>query len=157
NRAILVLERKRLVLDQEKIATLFREMQVQYQIQRVLGQGLCTAAYRAGTEATELTVVVRVLRPEVVSQPQLRARFLALGRRSARFIHQNLVLTREIRAFPDRNLYFIVRDYIEGVTLQRRLEDGREFTGEQGLTILHQVLEALTPLHREGICHGGIK
>src|SRR5262249_18829298 len=66
-------------------------------------------------------------------------------------------LTREIRAFPDRNLYFIVRDYIEGVTLQRRLENGREFTGEQGLTILHQGLEALTPLHREGICHGGIK
>ena len=45
NRTIFLLERKQQALDLERIAELFRESQSPYQIQKALGQGLCTAAY----------------------------------------------------------------------------------------------------------------
>jgi serine/threonine-protein kinase len=156
-RAILLLERKRLGLELDQVAALFREIHSPYQIQKVLGQGLFTESYLARDEATCLEVVVRVLRPEFASQPHVRARFLDLSNQSVPLVHEKLALTREARAFPDRNIYFAVRDYVAGVTLQRVLEGGKQFEPIQVVRILRDVAEALTPLHRKAMCHGGIK
>jgi serine/threonine protein kinase len=157
NRTILLLERKQQALDLERIAELFRESNSPYQIKKALGQGLCTAAYLARDDSSELDVVVRVLRPELVNSPQIRAQFLDLSRRSVRLVHQNLVVTREVRAFTERHIYYVVRDYVDGVTLQRLLESGRVFSPDQVLKILGQILRSLTPLHVNGIMHGSIK
>jgi serine/threonine protein kinase/uncharacterized caspase-like protein len=157
NRTILLQERKEQALDLERIAGLFRESHSPYQIQKALGQGGCTAAYLARDESSELDVVVRVLRPELVNSPQIRAQFLDLSRRSVKLIHHNLVLTREVRAFPDQHIYFVVRDYVDGVTLQKLLESGRIFSPDQIMKILRQLLRSLTPLHESGMVHGSIK
>jgi serine/threonine protein kinase len=156
-RAVLLLERKRLALDLEKTAALFREQNSPYQIQRVLGQGLFTAAYLARHAVLDLEVVVRVLRPEFVQQPQVRAQFLEFSRRAGAAVHQNLVRTLDAQAFPERQVYYTIRDYVDGLTLQRLLEAGRRFEPPQALKLLRQVAEALTPLHRRGIPHGGVK
>jgi serine/threonine protein kinase len=157
NRTIFLLERKQQSLDLERITELFRESQSPYQIQKVLGQGLYTAAYLARDESSELDVVVRVLRPELASSPQIRAQFLDLSWRSLKLVHQNLVLTREVKAFSDRHIYFAVRDYVDGVTLQRLIDSDRVFSPDQIIKILRQVLRALSPLHAQGIMHGSIK
>ena len=157
NRTIFLLERKRQALDLERIAELFRESQSPYQIQRALGQGLCTAAYLARDESSELDVVVRVLRPELANSPEVRAQFLDLARRSVKLVHHNLVLTREARAYSDRHIYFAVRDYVDGATLQKLMESGRAFSPDQIMKILRQLFRALTPLHADGIVHGSVK
>jgi serine/threonine protein kinase len=156
-RAILLLEHKRLSVELESVAALFREKQCPYRIEKVLGAGLFTAAYLARYEFSQLEVVVRVLRPEFARQPLIRAYFLDLSRRSVKFIHQNLVLTREARAFPDRDVYFTVRDYLDGATLRDVLLAGRKFEAQQIIHILREILEALQPLHQQGIVHGGVK
>ncbi len=157
NRTIFLLERKQQSLDLERIAELFRESHSPYQIQKALGQGLCTAAYLARDESSDLDVVVRVLRPELGNSPQIRTEFLDLSRRSVKLVHHNLVLTREVKAYPDRHIYFAVRDYVDGVTLQKLLESGRVFSPDQIMKILGQILRALTPLHANGMVHGSIK
>jgi serine/threonine protein kinase/pSer/pThr/pTyr-binding forkhead associated (FHA) protein len=157
NRTILLLERKQLGLELDKVAALFRDIQSPYRIEKVLGQGLLTAAYLARTEGGSLEVVVRVLRPEFAAQPHVRGQFMDLAQHSLRFVHHNLVLTREARAFPERRLYYAVRDYVEGVTLQKLLESGKRFAPGQIFEILRQLLLALTPLHERGTCHGSIK
>jgi serine/threonine protein kinase len=157
NRAILQLERKRLGLGLEKVTALFKEIHSPYRIEKVLGQGLFTAAYLARIEGMDLDVVVRVLRPEFVGQPQILTHFLDVAGGSLRYVHQNLVLTREVRSFADRGVYYAVRDYVSGVTLQQALQGGKKFEPPQIVEILGQILAALTPLHRAGACHGGIK
>jgi serine/threonine-protein kinase len=156
-RAILLLERKRLGLGLEKVAALLTEKQSPYRLEKVLGAGLFTAAYLARDEWAGLEVVVRVLRPEFAAQPVLRGHFLDLSRRSVRYVHHNLVLTREVRAFADRDVYYTVRDYVAGVTLREALEAGKCFEPPQILAILRQVLDAMTPLHIDGVPHGGVK
>jgi len=157
NRAILLLERKRLGLEVERTAEVFRQIKSPYAIKKALGQGLFTAALWARDEDNELDVVVRVLRPEFASQPQFRARFLDLARRSVKFVHQNLVLTREVRSFPDLNLYYAVRDHVDGQTLQKRLESGRGLNPGVTISLLRQLFEALIPVHGSNTVHGGIK
>jgi serine/threonine protein kinase len=157
NRTILLMERKQQGLDLERVAELFRESRSPYQIAKPLGQGLFTAAYLARDELNELDVVVRVLRHEFVKWPQIRAQFLDLGRRSVRLVHHNLVHTRECKAFPERQVYYVVRDHVDGATLQKLLESGRVFGPDQISRILLQILQALTPVHAERMAHGSIK
>jgi serine/threonine protein kinase len=152
-----MLDRKRLVLQMEKTAEVFRSIQSPFRLTRVLGQGSIASAYAARDEEDGLTVVVRVLRPEFAGQPQLRAQFLDLSRQSRRIAHQNLVLTREVRAFPEHDLYFVVRDHVDGVTLQSLIYAGREFPSRRILFILREVAAALGELHRAGMVHGGVK
>jgi serine/threonine protein kinase len=157
NRTILLLERKRLSLELDAVAGLFRDIHSPYRIEKALGQGLFSAAYLAHAEGTDLAVVVRVLRPELVGQPHLRAQFLDVNKKALQLVHENLVLTREARAFPERNIYFAVRDYVDGVTLQKLLEGGKRFEPAQILRLLRQLLAALGVVHRRGMCHGGVK
>jgi serine/threonine protein kinase len=157
NQAILMLERKRLVLDMEKIVAAFEAIHSPYRISRVLGQGLFTSAYVARDEDDGLDVVVRVLRPEFAVQPQIRATFLDLSRQTRPRVHQNLVLTREVRAFPEHELYFVVRDHVDGVTLQSLINIDAPFPEQQIVSILSQIVAALAPLHRAQMVHRGIK
>jgi serine/threonine-protein kinase len=156
-RAILLLERKRLGLELDRVAALFRDLRSPYRLERVLGQGLFAAAYLARAETADLQAVVRVLRPEFVGQPQVRAAFLDLSTRALPLVHENLVLTRETRALPEHGIYYAVRDYVHGVTLQKVLEFGKRFEPVAILRILRQLLAALGAVHRRGMAHGGVK
>ena len=140
-----------------RIAELFLDSNSTFRIQKALGQGLSTAAYLARDESSEFDVVVRVLRTELASLPQVRAQFLDLSRRTIKLVHHNLVLTREVRAFPERHIYYVVRDHVQGVTLQKLLESGRVFGPDQIIKIVRQLLHALTPVHSAGMVHGSIK
>jgi serine/threonine protein kinase/uncharacterized caspase-like protein len=157
DRAVWLLDRKRLALERDRLAKVFREKNSDYEILKVLGPGLYTGAYLARSELTGLEVVVRVLRPEYAGQPLVRSHFLELGRKAVRLVHQNLALTRDVQAFTDRDLYFTLRDFIPGATLREVLESGRRFEPAQVLRILRQVIEALMPLHRDGLVHAGVK
>jgi serine/threonine protein kinase len=157
NRTILLLERKRLGLELDAVAALFRDIHSPYRIEKALGQGLFSASYLAHADGTELAVVVRVLRAELAGQPHLRAQFLDVNKKALQLVHENVVLTREARAFPERNIYFAVRDYVDGVTLQKLLEGGKRFEPAQILRILQQLLAALGAVHRRGMCHGSVK
>jgi serine/threonine protein kinase len=157
NRAILLLERKRLGLELDSTASLFREIHSPYRIDKALGQGLFTSAYLAHAEDCDLKVVVRLLRPEFARQPHLRAQFLDLSKRALPLIHENVALTREVRAFPERNTYFVVRDYVDGVTLQKVLENGKRFEPARIIMLLRQLSAALGATHTQSICHGGVK
>ena len=110
NRAVLMLERKQLGLGLEKTDEVFREIRSHYRILKALGQGLFTAAYLVPTRRLSLKSSSASCASEFAGQPHFRAQFLDLSRRSVHFVHQNLVLTREVRTFPDRGLYYAVRD-----------------------------------------------
>jgi serine/threonine protein kinase len=156
-RALQLLEHKRLGLDLEKTREVFRQVRSPYQLSKVLGQGLFTAAYLARDDSIDLDVVVRVLRPEFVARTELRRQFLDLCRRAIHHHHPHLAHTLEVRAYPDQDVYYIVRQFISGVTLQELLAGGRRFEPPQVLEMLRQLLAALSALHPNGVAHGGVK
>jgi serine/threonine protein kinase len=155
-RALQLLEHKRLGLDLEKTAEIFRQVRSPYRLQRVLGQGLFTASYLARDEAMDLEVVVRVLRPEFACRSEIRRSFLDLCRKAIHYHHPNLAHTLEVRLFPEQDVYYIVRQYISGLTLQEVLARGRQFEPPQVLEVLRQLLGALSELHPQ-VIHGAVK
>ncbi|MCI0456477.1 MAG: protein kinase [Gemmataceae bacterium] len=151
-----ILRAKQLSLGLGEVAALFERIHSPYRIEDVLGAGRLTAAYLARDEDNGLRVVVRVLLQEFTYQPQVVAHFLALCRRAVPCVHHNLVLTREARSFPEHRIYYTVRDYIDGVTLQRALQAGKRYEPPQIVKILRELLDALALMHGEGCTHGGV-
>jgi serine/threonine protein kinase len=156
-RANQLLERKQLGLGLEQMAEKFRESHSPYRLERVLGQGLFTAAYLARHTIADFEAVVRVLRPEFAGKSAERQQFLDLCRKAIRFHHPNLAHTLEVQAFPHDNLFYTVREFLPEVTLQQVLDGGRTLEPAQVVEVLRQAVEAMTALHPNGICHGGIK
>jgi serine/threonine protein kinase len=155
--AFRLVEQKRLAVDMDAIVELFRERKSPYQIRKVLGQGLFAAAYLARDESSEMDVVVRILRRRFVHQSEVRAQFVSLSRRCITLSHHNLVSTRDVGDFRDRDVFFSVRKYVDGDTLRTWFESGRRFRPAEIVSMLGQVADALNALHEEGIIHGGIK
>lgn len=158
-RAVFLLERKRLGLTFEDIAELFRERESPYELCNVLGAGMFTAAYLATRRTSQLKFVVRVLRPEFASNPRVRQAFLDTSQHSFEFHHQSLVLTRDFGGYPDKALYYIVRDHVDGPTLRDVLGKGKTFEPAQCVRILQQIVAGLRPFHDGAtpLLHGGIK
>jgi serine/threonine protein kinase len=157
NRAVRLLERKRLSLTQEEINQLFNEIRCPYQIERVLGQGLFTASYLVRDKIADLDLVVRLLRREYTQYPEMRESFADISRKSLKIYHPNLVHTRDFREFSDEKIYYTVLDFVSGITLQEAIEGGKKFAPTQVIKILRQLIAALRPVHDSGLIHGGIK
>jgi serine/threonine protein kinase len=157
-RAFQLWQQKRLSLGLERLSSVFREHQPNYRLERVLGQGLFTAAYFARHQTVpQLEVVVRVLSPEFAAKPDIRGPFLDLCKTAMLVNHYNLARTFDVGEIPSEDLYYILRQHIPGTPLQEILARGRRFTLVQVLEILRQLLDVLAVIHVQGVAHGGVK
>ena len=112
NQVILLIDRKRLSLSLDEITAVFARNRSNYEIKKVLGQGLFTNTYLAVHKESDLEYVVRILRPELVMMTNIRTQFIDLGKRAQRYVHQNIVLCREFGRFEDDSVYYCVRDFV---------------------------------------------
>lgn len=157
NRAILLWERKILALRREKLSQVFQSHHSPLTLVKVLGQGLTAATFLARHAHTGQDLVVRMLRPELANQHDVRLEFLDLIQRACRYVHENLVMIRDGGQFPEAQIYFYVRDYVPGATLQDVFNNGQVFSPNQICQTIRQIVLALKPIHERGDSHGGIK
>jgi protein kinase-like protein/type III secretion system (T3SS) inner membrane Yop/YscD-like protein len=126
-------------------------------IERLLGRGGMGAVYLARREADGAAVCVKVLAPEVASDPGLRDRFEREWSALAKVDppHPNLVGVHGVGADPVTP--HIVMEFVEGHSLRRLLQErGRlepELTARVGLDLAR----GLSALHGLGLVHRDVK
>jgi putative nucleotidyltransferase with HDIG domain len=98
---------------------------------------------------------IKILHPEVSSNPQVLARFLTEARAANDIRHPNVVEITDIGQAGD--LHYIVMSFLEGETLGERLERSRILEEDAAVRILRQVTSALTAAHDHGIVHRDLK
>lgn len=125
-----------------------------YRIDEVLGEGATSVVYKAHDIDLGQTVVVKMLRPELLSVPAHRERFVREASISAYFVSQHAVAVRDIAAVD--NTMYLVLDYHPGATLASLLRS-RRFTRQQIQELGQELLLCLCDAHRQGIRHGDIK
>jgi len=144
----------------------------EFEILRELGAGGFGMTYLAQDRALEVTVVIKEFFPRVwasrdglaVNVAERHAddfahflkRFLEEARTAAQLNHPNLV--KVIRYFEANNTGYFVMPYLEGETLEQRLDrhpDGLETRA--CIDIIAPVLSALGTLHDAGLLHRDIK
>ena len=125
-----------------------------YEIQSPLGAGGMGEVYRARDTRLERTVAIKVLPARLADRPELRQRL----EREARTISQlsNSYICTLFDVGRQDETDYLVMEYVEGETLERRLEKG-PLPPEQVFRFGVQIAEALSAAHRKGIVHRDLK
>jgi serine/threonine-protein kinase len=125
-----------------------------YTLSGQIGRGSMSVVYKAVDSRNGRTVALKVLKKSDHPSPGPLIRFQQEARAAQRLAHPNIVAVRE--AGEEAGTPFIAMDYVEGLTLDRVLGQGklglREF-----VTALEQVAQAVHHAHQLGIVHRDLK
>src|SRR5215470_5362335 len=126
-----------------------------YRIVQLLGEGGMGAVYKAKDIELDRLIALKVIRPELASNPEILQRF-----------KQELILAREV---TDRNVIrifdlgesdgikFITMEYVEGTSLYQTLREHGKLSVKEAAETIEQVLSGLKAAHREGVIHRDLK
>ena len=126
-----------------------------YEILQLLGEGGMGSVYKALDREVERTVALKLIRPELASNPAILARFKQELLTSHRVTHKNVIRIYDI-AEAD-GVKFITMEFVEGCDLRRILIDNGKLPSEKAVEIIRQVCLALDAAHSAGIIHRDLK
>src|SRR5437879_2620991 len=112
-----------------------------YKILEKIGEGGMGAVYKGVDLMLEREVEIKVLKPELGSQPQVVERFRTDGITLAKLNHPNIATL--FAFFRQGDLFFMVLEYVNGVTLDRIIEQQGAMSCEQSIPLFCQMLEGI--------------
>jgi serine/threonine-protein kinase len=126
-----------------------------YRILRKLGSGGMGAVYLAEDDRAERPVAIKILPRNVAKDPAQMQRFRREAEAMSNLNHANIVRsygTSEARGRP-----FIVMEYCEGESLEKRLKRKGRVPSPEATAIMIQLACGLQYAHARGIVHRDIK
>lgn len=125
-----------------------------YEILEVLGQGAFGIVLRARDEKLQRIVAIKAMQPHLAQTSPPRKRFLREARACAAIRHPNVVSVYSVEEEP---IPYLVMEYIDGMTLQDKIDDAGPLDIDQIIPLAKQLAHALEAAHRLGLIHRDIK
>jgi eukaryotic-like serine/threonine-protein kinase len=125
-----------------------------YRIKQKLGSGGMGEVYLAEDLKLRRSVALKVLPPDVASDPQRRLRFLQEAHAASVLNHPNVSTIYEVGETDET--IFIAMEYIEGKTLTQ-VRESRTCEIDEVIDIAMQASDALDEAHSRGIVHRDVK
>ena len=133
-----------------------------YRVESLIGTGGMANVYKAvvvgqnGPVPAGTEVAVKVLRQELMHDPDLVRRFKNESKAISLLNHPNIVKVYDVSVSD--SLQYIVMEYVDGMTLREYLnERGGKLTSRETVHFISQILKALDHAHRNGVVHRDIK
>jgi len=132
------------------------ETLAELEIVRELGEGGSSHVYLAKRPDIDHFVAIKIMNENLVSDPVAVKRFQqeAAALRSLR--HPNIARVYDFGLLEDGRAY-IVMEYIEGQTLEKRLADKGPLASVEAKRYFQQIAAALDTAHEKGILHRDVK
>ena len=125
-----------------------------YEVQAPAGAGGMGEVYRALDTRLDRTVAIKVLPRELAANPESRQRLDREARSISKFSHPHICALFDIG--HEGEVDFLVMEYLEGETLERRLERG-PLPIAQALRHAIEIADALEKAHHLGVVHRDLK
>src|SRR5690242_7731975 len=125
-----------------------------YEIVAPVGAGGMGEVYRARDTRLERNVAIKIVSGDVVTNPELRARFEREARALSSLSHPNICALYDIGR--ENGNEYLIMEYLEGETLAKRLERGALPIRELLKTGV-EIADALDKAHRQGLVHRDLK
>ncbi len=126
-----------------------------YEILSKLGAGGQGAVYKARQSSMDRLVAIKALLPKFAREKDGVQRFLREAKAVARLNHPNVV--SGIDAGYSNGIYYYVMEYMDGESVERRLEREGKRPWREALSILRQMASALDHARRNGLIHRDVK
>lgn len=125
-----------------------------YEIIDVLGAGGMGKVYKVRNIISERVEAMKVLLPNLESDPDLADRFMREIKVQASLQHQNIAALHTAQRL--NNSLVMLIEFVEGITLEAALRKG-PIPPEKAIDYIKQVLQALAYAHSHGVIHRDIK
>ncbi len=126
-----------------------------YKILEEVGKGGMAYVYKAHCNVLNRIVAVKVLRNDLEGGEEFVNRFKAEAQSAACLTHPNIVSIYDVGEEGD--LYYIVMEYIEGITLKEYIKQKGRLSSKESADIASQICGALSVAHEKNIIHRDIK
>jgi predicted Ser/Thr protein kinase len=130
-----------------------------YRILGILGKGGMGIVYKGLDPDIERDVAVKTIRfdtsPDGPAKEEMLNRVIREAKAAGHLTHPNIITIYDV--IRERDLTFIVMQYVDGQSLQALIESGKSFSPQEVLAIVKPVAEALDYAHGNGIVHRDIK
>src|SRR5450755_1607389 len=130
-------------------------LSARYQVLRILGQGGMGAVYQARDQELDRIIALKVIRPELASNPSILARFKQELILSRNVTHKNVVRIFDLGEAEGTK--FITMEYVEGEDLRAILRRKGKFHSKEAVAVIQQICRALEAAHSEGVIHRDLK
>lgn len=127
-----------------------------YTILEVVGLGGMGRVYRAEQRTLGRTVAVKVIQPQYSQDNMMAQRFINEARAVSKLNHPNVVGVIDFGRTEDEHLY-LVMEFLRGRDLRKVVEAEGPLPLERVISLLTQVLSALSEAHELGIVHRDLK
>ncbi|HVH46183.1 MAG TPA: protein kinase, partial [Labilithrix sp.] len=127
-----------------------------YVILDLVGIGGMGRVYRAEQTNLGRTVAVKIIHPHLVGEENAAARFITEARAASRLNHPNSVAVIDFGKTEDGQLY-LVMEFLRGKDLARIQYEEGPLSFRRIVSLLRQVLAALSEAHHLGIIHRDLK
>jgi tetratricopeptide (TPR) repeat protein/predicted Ser/Thr protein kinase len=121
----------------------------------VLGQGGMGAVYKARDRELDRLIALKVIRPELATDPAILQRFKQELILSRNITHKNVVRIFDLGEAD--GIRFISMEYVDGEDLRAILRREGKFSPKEAIAVVEQVCRALDTAHSEGVIHRDLK
>jgi len=126
-----------------------------YEIVSAIGAGGMGQVYRARDKRLERTVAIKVLAPNLSSNPEYRQRFEREARTVAALSHPHICPVYDVGAHD--GLDYLVMEFLDGENLAARIANKGPLPIHEALRYAIQIADALDQAHRHGVVHRDLK
>lgn len=126
-----------------------------YKLLEMVGGGGMANVYLAQDMILEREVALKILRMDFNNDEEFIKRFNREAQSATSLTHPNIVSIYDVG--EDGDIYYIVMEYVRGLTLKQYIQKFYPVPIEKALDILKQITSALSQAHHNGIIHRDIK
>jgi eukaryotic-like serine/threonine-protein kinase len=126
-----------------------------YRIESVLGSGAMGVVYRATDMNKGRPAAVKVISGDIARGSKVQQRFEREAEILQQFRHPGIV--RFLGYGKYRGTYYIAMEFIQGITLEKRLSESGPLPWREVVDLMIQVCDALHYAHERGVVHRDLK
>ena len=126
-----------------------------YEILEKVGAGGMSDVYKAKDHILGRYVAIKVLKQEFSEDRNFVTKFRTEAQSAAGLEHPNIVNIYDVGS--DDGLYYIVMEYVEGITLKTYIEKKGQLSFKESVSIAIQVARGIEAAHNKEIIHREIK
>ena len=126
-----------------------------YEILEEVGKGGMAHVYKAHCHFLNRPVAIKVLKEELRDDKEFVQRFNTEAQAAARISNPHIVSIYDVGV--ENGLYYIVMEFVEGITLKEYIADKRVLPWKQAADFAAQICEGLDAAHKKSVIHRDIK
>jgi serine/threonine protein kinase/class 3 adenylate cyclase len=126
-----------------------------YQVTAQRSVGALAIEYEADDPSFARRVLLKLIRPELVGQPEIRERFYREARMGARLAHPNILSVFEMG--EEHGTLYLATEWLEGESLDQLLVRRGRVPVAEAVGYMDQLCRALEFAHDHGVVHRDIK